>query len=153
MKKKDVTKWEEWKFTNENWKSVLKEIVDYAPNRYGRGKRGYEEDHKLVKRLKITAYELTMITAFLEEQGLIEYDQQEHNWIIVTSKGFDVALQNQNATRTERIGKVAILLTAAIAFATLANVLIGIEDPLQKWGVTIVISIAIVVSAYFIKRA
>ena len=152
MKKKGVTKWEEWKFTNESWKRVLKEIVDHAPNRYGRGKRGYEEDHKLAKRLKIDAYELTMIMAFLEEQGLIEYDKQEQNWINLTSKGLDVALQNQNATRTERISKGAIILTAAIAFATLANVLLGINNIVLRWGVTGVISLGVIVMAFLLKR-
>jgi len=86
---------DEWKFTNQNWRGVLKEISNYAPNRYGRGKSNYGEDHPLVKRLKVKPHELMLIMSFLEEQGLIEYDQSEHNWINLTSKGFDVSLQNQ----------------------------------------------------------
>jgi hypothetical protein len=152
MKKKGVIKWEDWEFKNVNWKRVLREIVDYAPNGYGRGERGYEEDHPLVKKLKITAYELTMIMAFLEEQGLIEYDKREQRWINLTSKGFDVALQNQNATRTDKISRAAIFLTATIAIATVANVLMGIDDIILKWGVSGVISLGLILMAYLIKR-
>ena len=77
---------EEFKFSNQNWKRVLKEIVDYAPNRYGRGKDNFGQGHPLIKRLRITPYELMMIMSFLEEMGLIEYDQQEHNWINLTAR-------------------------------------------------------------------
>jgi uncharacterized membrane protein YkgB len=130
----------------------LKEIVDYAPNRYRRGKRGYEEDHPLVKRLKITAYELTMIMSFLEEQGLFEYDKQEQNWINLTSKGFDVALQNQRAVNTERTNKASLFLSLVIALVAIANLLIGIPSPIEKWGVTIILSIAIIVAGRSIKK-
>ncbi len=124
MKKRDISAgWDERRFSNQNWKRVLKEIVDYAPNRYGRGKRGYEEDHPLAKRLKMTAYELTMITAFLEEQELIEYDEQEHNWIHITSKGFDVALQNENQKLTFLTNYAIILFTAIITFMTVVDVM------------------------------
>ena len=126
MKKRRVD--DERKFTNQNWRRVLKEIVDYAPNRYGRGKNDYVEDHLLVKRLKIKAYELMLIMSFLEEQGLIEYDKPDYNWINLTSKGFDVALQNQTQSTAFRTNFVLILLTAVIAFATSLNVFTRIDD-------------------------
>ncbi|MFC1860507.1 hypothetical protein ACFLYC_02925 [Chloroflexota bacterium] len=58
---------DEWRFTNQNWKRVLNEISDYAPNKYGIGKNNYGEDHPLVKRLKITPYELMLIMGFLRD--------------------------------------------------------------------------------------
>lgn len=152
MKKKGALKWEEWEFKNVNWKSVLKEIVDHAPNRYGRGKSNYGEDHPLVKQLKIESHELVLIMSFLEEQGLIEYDKQAHNYINLTSKGFDIALQNQSIDRTAKIGRAVTFLTAAIAIATVANVLMGIDDIGLKWGVTGVISLGLISFAILIKR-
>lgn len=118
----------EWKFTNQNWKRVLKEIVNYAPNRYGRGKSNYGADHPLVKHLKIKPHELMLIMSFLDEQGLIEYDKSEHNWINLTSKGFDVALHNQTQSTAFRTSFVIILFTAIIAFATALNVFNEITD-------------------------
>ena len=153
MERKDVSdEWAKWKFTNLNWKRVLREIVNYAPNRYGRGKSNYGEDHPLVKQLEIKPHELMLIMSFLEEQGLIEYDKQEQNWINLTSKGFDVALQNQSTDRTDKISRAAIFLTAAIAIATVANVLMGIDDIILKWAVTGVISLGLISMAYLIKR-
>lgn len=126
--RKDKKTLDEWRFTNQNWKRVLKEIVDYAPNRYGRGKSNYGEDHPLVKRLKIKSHELVLIMSFLEEQDLIEYDKFEHNWINLTSKGFDVARHNQAQNTSFRTNFVIILLTAIIAFATVVNVFTRIDD-------------------------
>lgn len=119
---------DEWRFTNQNWKKVLKEIADYAPNRYGRGKNNYGENHPLVKRLKIKSHELVLITSFLEEQGLIEYDKPEYNWINLTSKGFDVALQNQAQRASFRTNFVIIILTSIIAYATFINVYTQVTD-------------------------
>ncbi len=119
---------EEWEFSNQNWIKVLDTIWKRAPNRYGRGKTDYDENHPLVKRLKIKAHELMLIMSFLEDQGLIEYDKPDYNWINLTSKGFDVALQNQAQSSAFRTNFVIILLTAIIAFATAVNVFTTISD-------------------------
>ena len=47
--KKDM---EEHRFSNQNWKRSLQQIVEYAPNRYRRGKNIYDNDHPLVNHLK-----------------------------------------------------------------------------------------------------
>ena len=130
IRKKKAITFDEWKFTNQNWKRVLAKIVNYAPNRYGRGKSNYGEDHRLVKHLKITPYELTLIMAFLEDQGLIEYDQSEHNWINLTAKGFDVSMQVQNQVRAFRTTFTLIVFTAIIAFSAFVSLL---NAPLS-WG-------------------
>lgn len=142
---------DEWKFTNQNWKKVLNEISNYAPNRYGRGMK-YDEDHPLAKHLKITAYELTMIMAFLEEQSLIEYDKSEHNWIHLTSKGFDVALQNQGAKKADNFNKVTLFLGLAVAIFAVVTLLVGIQSTFQKWAVSGLIVVALIIGGYVVRR-
>ena len=143
---------EEFKFTNQNWIKVLDETWKYAPNRYGRGNRGYEDSHPLAKSLKIKGYELMLIMSFLEEQQLIEYDQQHRNWIEITSKGFDVALQNRNAERNGRINKGSLFLALSIAILAVVSLLLGIDDWLQRLLISILISTAIIVGGFVVKR-
>jgi len=120
MKSKGSDK--EWRFTNQNWKKVLSEIYNYAPNKYGRGRpQSYGDDHPLVKRLKVKPYELSLIMSFLEDQGLVEYDKPEYNWINLTSKGFDVALQNQTQQAAFRTSFVMIVFTAILAFSAVVT--------------------------------
>lgn len=143
----------EWKFTNQNWKRVLAEIVNYAPNRYGRGKNNYGGDHPLIKKLKIKPYELGLIMSFLEDQGLIEYEKPEYNWVNLTSKGFDVALQNQSADKATRKDKATLFLSLAITLAVVCSLLVGIENLVEKWVVTVVFVIAVVIGGYVIKKS
>jgi hypothetical protein len=143
---------EESKFTNQNWVKVLDEIWRYAPNRYGRGSIGYEDSHPLAIKLKITGYELMLIASFLEEQGLINYDQQQHNWIQITSKGFDVALQNRNAEANRRVSKGSLFLSLAITVFALTSLLIGIGDILERWFISILIVIVLVAGGMVINK-
>lgn len=144
---------DDWKFSNQNWKSVLAGITDYAPNKYGRGKpQSYQDDHPLAIRLKIEGYELGLIMSFLEDQGLIEYDKSDYNWISLTSKGFDVALQNQSANRTVKISRITVFFGAAITISTLVGLTLGISDIFLKWTVVGIISVGlIIIGAIVIK--
>jgi len=144
---------EEWEFSNQNWIKVLDTIWKRAPNRYGRGKTDYDENHPLVKRLKIKAHELMLIMSFLEDQGLIEYDKPDYNWINLTSKGFDVALQNQSANRTRSNNRAILFLSLAIAIAVVSGVIIGIDNLIEKWLVAGLFSGAFIVGGYLIKRS
>ncbi len=144
---------EEWEFSNQNWIKVLDTIWKRAPNRYGRGKTDYDENHPLVKRLKIKAHELMLIMAFLEDQGLIEYNKPDYNWINLTSKGFDVALQNQSANRTRRNNQATLFLSLVIAIAVIGGVLIGIDNLIEKWLVTGLFAIVFIVGGSLIKRS
>ena len=144
---------EEWEFSNQNWIKVLDTIWKRAPNRYGRGKTDYDENHPLVKRLKIKAHELMLIMAFLEDQGLIEYDKPDYNWINLTSKGFDVALQNQSADKATRKDKATLFLSLAITLAVVCSLLVGVENLVEKWVVTVVFVIAVVIGGYVIKKS
>lgn len=143
---------EESKFTNQNWVKVLEEIWKYAPNRYGRGSIGYEDSHPLAIKLKITGYELMLIASFLEEQNIIEYDQQQHNWIQITPKGFDVALQNRNAEGNRRVNKGSLFLSLAITVFALTSLLIGIGDILERWIISILVVIALIAGGIVINK-
>ena len=143
---------DEWEFSNQNWKRILNEISNYAPSRYGRGKNDYGEDHPLVKRLKITPYDLSMSIAFLEEQGLIKYDESEHNWINLTLKGFDVALQNQSANKADRINRASLFLSLAIAIIAVATLLVGISDVTSRYTVTATIAVLFIIAAVVINK-
>lgn len=143
---------EEYKFANQNWIKVLDEIWSFAPHRYGTGTRGYDDSHPLARKLKITGSELGLIASFLEEQRLIEYDQQQRNWIQITDKGFDVAMQNRNAEVNRKINKGSLFLSLAIAIFALVGLLIGIGDILERWIIGILIVIAIVVGGVVINK-
>ena len=143
---------EEHRFSNQAWKRVLHQIVEYAPNRYGRGKSNYGSDHPLVQRLKIKPHELMLTMSFLEEQGLIEYDKQDLNWISVTSKGFDIDTQNQSADKASRFYKGALFLSLAISISAISQLLLGIDDVFQKWFITLVFITALVIGGLFINR-
>ncbi|MFC1860506.1 hypothetical protein ACFLYC_02920 [Chloroflexota bacterium] len=83
---------------------------------------------------------------------MIEYDKPDYNWINLTSKGFDVALQNQSADRTTQFSKIAIFLSAAIAIAAVANLLLGIDNVVLKWAVTVIISLGFISIGWMIIR-
>ena len=143
---------EEHKFTNQHWVTVLDEIWAYAPNKWGIGNKGYDDSHPLAKRLKINGYELMQITSFLEEQKLIEYDKQTHNWIEITSKGFDVALQNRNAERSDRTNKGSLFLSLAIAVFAVVSLLLGIQNWDQRLTISILIVIALIAGGWSVRR-
>ena len=143
---------DEWEYTNLNWIKVLDAIWKHAPNRYGRGKTDYDENHPLVKKLKIKAHDLMLTMSFLEEQKLIEYDVTECNWINLTSKGFDVALQNQSADRTHSNNQATLFLSLVIAIAIISGVLIGIDNLIEKWIISGLFVFASSVGGYFIIR-
>lgn len=143
---------ENHKFTNQNWVTVLEEIWKYAPNKWGMGNKGYDDSHPLAEKLKINGYELMLIMSFLEEQKLIEYDKQTHNWIEITSKGFDVALQNQNAERSDRINKGSLFLSLAIAIFAIVSLLLGIQNWDQRLTISILIVIALLIGGWSVRR-
>ena len=143
---------DQWEYTKLNWIKELDAIWKYAPNRYGRGITGYDENHPLVKKLKIKAHDLMLTMSFLEEQKLIEYDVTKHNWINLTSKGFDVALQNQSADRTRRNNQATLFLSLVIAIAIFVGVLIGIDNLIEKWLISGLFVVAFIVGGYSIKR-
>ncbi len=142
---------DEYKFTNQNWIKVLNEIWQFAPNKYGRGIKGYDDDNSLAKRLKIKGNELMLIAAFLEEQKLIEYDQQD-NCIQLTSKGFDVAMQNSSGRRNDKLNKASLFLSLAIAVFAIVSLLLGIQDWSQRLIISILIVIALIIGGLTVLK-
>lgn len=147
-----VTTIGEEKFKNQSWKKMLDEISNYAPNKYGRGKSNYSNDHPLAKHLKISGQDVALSMMFLEDQGLIEYDKSENNWIILTPKGFEVALQNQNAKKANRNFMASLFLSFVIAIMAIVNVLIGIDDTASRYAIAITIAIVFIIGGVQIKR-
>ena len=142
----------QYEFSNQNWRKVLRKIVDYAPNKYGRGKGGWGDDHPVAKALRISGHELMLIMSFLEEQGLIEYDKSECNWVNVTAKGFDVALENQSAERATKVNRATVFLGLVVAFASIVQVLVAVPDICVKWGVAIIFAAVISVGLWIINK-
>lgn len=141
----------EEKYTSQGWKRTLTEISNYAPERY-ESKANYDKKYPLVKKAKIKPRELRSILDFLEEQGLIEYDGSEYNWINLTSKGFDVATQNQTQKMTLITNRILAFLTAVIAISAIVNVIYGITDITIKWYVTLIIVVFLIAIGGLIKR-
>jgi len=137
----------EFKFKNQNWIKVLNEIWEYAPYQYSLGNRGYEDSHPLAKKLKIKGDKLTLIMCFLVEQKLIEYDQQQHNRIEITSKGFDVALTNRAYASNLIVNRETILLTSALTIIAVVSLLVGINNNTERWAIGLLIGIGVAVVA------
>jgi hypothetical protein len=141
MKKEEIFDIDNFKFSNQNWIKVLDEIWKFAPNRYGRGKTGYDDNHRLAKIFKITGYELMLIMSFLDEHKIVEYDSSGN--INLTSKGFDVALQNQNAVSNRRINRVSLYFSGVIAIFATINLFLGIDNMYIGLGVVLIIMVGI----------
>lgn len=141
MDKNDIINIDDYKFSNQNWIKVLDEIWKFAPNRHGRGKTNYSDDHELARILKIKGYELGLIMMFLEENKLIEYDSNDY--INLTSKGFDVALKNQDAISTKRISKSSLYFSSVIAIFATINLFLGIKNVYLGIGVLLLILLGI----------
>jgi hypothetical protein len=150
-KKEKLSTLEEYKFTNLNWIKVLDEIWKFAPNKYGRG-TGYEDSHSLAKKLNITGHELMLIASFLEEQKLIEYDKQSHNWIEITSKGFDVAFQNHNGEKSDRSNQGSLFLSLAVTIFAVISLLLGIQNWYQRLSISILLVLALIIGGLIIKK-
>ena len=86
-------------------------------------------------------------------KSIEEWEFSNQNWINLTSKGFDVALQNQSANRTRSNNQAILLLSLVIAIAAISGVIIGIDNLIEKWLVTGLFSVVSIVGGYLIKRS
>ena len=85
-------------------------------------------------------------------KSIEEWEFSNQNWINLTSKGFDVALQNQSANRTRSNNQAILLLSLVIAIAAISGGIIGIDNLIEKWLVTGLFSVVSIVGGYLIKR-
>jgi len=134
------------------WKDVLNEIYTFAPDRYGWGKKGWTDDHKLAKEVGISGDQLMKAMCFLEYNKLVEYDASEGNWINLTEKGFNVAFQIEKNRSDNRMTKTMLVFTAIIAISTVFNFLASLEiykDPLFQVILVLFLSISLLIIVYF----
>lgn len=110
--------------SNVYWKEVLNEIFNRVPGAFGPGKFEDEDKNPIAKELKITDWELYRNVMFLQEIGLVEI-RNEGQWTSMwpTSKGFDVALQNEKIKADSKRQLVIASLTAIIALSAMFSLL------------------------------
>lgn len=115
--------------TGSNWKKVLLEVYRYSPHNYGESHKAgfYDDNHYLVKKLKITDYELGLAVSFLREHNLVKNSNlggvglnaepicpEWSNNLILTKRGFDVAIKLENQISNKK-SQDAIVLFMSIA--------------------------------------
>jgi hypothetical protein len=91
-----------------------------------------------------------VITSFLEEQKLIEYDNNQ--LILITSKGFDVALKNSTNKRNIISSRVTSILSLVIALLALDSLFFSITDICMAWLIAISIGIFIIIGTVIITK-
>jgi len=145
--------------TASNWKRVLKEIYDFAPNNWGESKKvsKYDDTHDLAKRLKISGQELGNTMSFLEDQKLIKTNvsnPKEYSafWII-TEKGFNIAREIQIEKMNAFQQTTIIFLTFILALTTFFEFIPKSQNSnLFIWYIVSLL-IGISITAYIFKRS
>ena len=117
---------EEIHYRNTHWKEVLDEIYNRVPNAFGPGKFKHQDKNPIAKKLKITDQELYNNAVYLHQNGLIEI-KNEGTWtnMYPTSKGFDIAFQNEKMKTDLKIQRSIMGLTAIIALTAVFSFLIS----------------------------
>ncbi len=118
--------------SGKNWKKVLSEIYEYAPHTYFRNNKiGIQNpNHSLVKKLRMSEYEVMLCASFLEENGLLEWKKvhnslDNHQDLVLTSKGFDVALQNEGQEKTQGLQKILALASVLSAILVIFSIMLN----------------------------
>ncbi|HDZ61442.1 MAG TPA: hypothetical protein ENH46_07045 [Candidatus Pacearchaeota archaeon] len=141
--------------TGSHWKKILNEIYNHSPNSWCESnKMGRNEDnHPLARKFKISGHELMLGISFLEDHKLIETikGNGKEYWAFwkLTEKGFNVALENEKSSSTERLHEIIAIGTVLIASITFFNFLTfkGELDWGQKamiWGLMIFILVLVI---------
>jgi hypothetical protein len=133
--------------SKKNWINVLDEIWQHAPHKYNKDNNN---SNPLAQKLKISGNKLMVITSFLEEQKLIEYDNNQ--LILITSKGFDVALKNSTNKRNIISSRVTSILSLVIALLALDSLFFSITDICMAWLIAISIGIFIIIGTVIITK-
>ena len=145
--------------TASNWKKVLKEIYDFAPNKWGESNKvsKYDDAHDLAQRLKISGQELGHAISFLEDQKLIKTNisnpKEYSAYWLITEKGFNIAREIQTERRNAVQQLTIIFLTYILALtATFRFIPESQHNNLFIWYfVFFLIGISII--AYMFKRS
>ncbi len=118
-------------YSNIHWKEVLDEIYNRVPHAFGPGKFKHEDQNPIAKKLKITDQDFYDNVMYLNQLKLIEI-RNEGKWtnMYPTSKGFDIALQNEKIKVDLKRQLGILLLTSVIALTTMFSFIfsLGIYD-------------------------
>ena len=154
-----------------SWKKILNIIYINSPHSYGESRKCpfNGDNHPLAKKLKITGYELMLGIGFLEDHKLIgrnvsgEGIDYSSN-LYLTSKGFEVALNNENYNNQINILKSQyktneLLTKATIILATVACIQILLyliskrfSLSITNWWNGILITIIFIFALYLFCR-
>lgn len=108
---------------SKRWREVLKKISDYAPHQYG---YKVDDNHNLLKKLKMSSVELDLCISFLENNGLIEHIPKKDGFgnIGLTKKGFDTSFEIEKIESERRFKMYTIIISvlAIIVSGTLVAV-------------------------------
>lgn len=146
--------------TAANWKKILKEIYDFAPNNWGESHNvsKYDNSHELAKKLKISGQELGNTISFLEDQKLIKTNVSNRKdysaqWII-TEKGFNVALDIKKEIYQSFQQSVLIFLTSVLAITAFFEFLSkSYNNKLFVWLYVLLLSIFSLGIYVFFRRS
>jgi len=108
-----------------SWKEILNEIYNSLPSQYGRGTKGIDDNHPLAKKLKISGFELEQCLMFLSDQKLIYY--KENNWIGLTEKGFNIALENEKHKSNLQLQLTITVFTAFLVITNMFNFFLSLK--------------------------
>jgi len=108
-----------------NWKKILLEIYNKSPHLYGSSSKMsfYNDNHPLAQKIKITGNELNLGVIFLMNNGLIKQtnpgtlkytDQNWSNFLSITEKGFNVALELEKQKNSNSLKALIAILTAML---------------------------------------
>jgi hypothetical protein len=135
------------------WKAVLNEIYKSQPEweYYGRGVGYIDDNHPLAKKLKISGKELQSTFSFLEEQKLIKYD--EHNFVSLTEKGFNVALENEKHRMNIYLQLVMSYFTSILVVTTIYQFFVSLQmyNPYILLSIYIMILVIMLIAGFKIK--
>lgn len=111
--------------SNSYWKEVLDQIYKRVPGAYGPGKFEDEKKNPIAKELKISDWELYKNVMYLTELGLVDI-RNEGNYtnMYPTSKGLDIALQNEKIKSDMKIKIGTISFTAILALTAMFTFLL-----------------------------
>lgn len=111
-----------------SWKRILLEIYEYAPHSYGdtTGCPLSDNEHPLVKKLKITGYEAMLGVSFLKDNGLIRQESVMTPGGLVskyylTEKGFNVALELEKQKSDFDIKFIVMFFTVVLGVTTMLS--------------------------------
>ncbi len=122
------------------WKKVLNEIYQAKEIKWAAILGS--QNHPISKKLRITHKQLVQSIKYLELQKLIKEDIRKYldipESLILTEKGFNVALENEKAEGQKGLTLVASLAASIVALVALYRFIYLEVGPNLDWGQEVV---------------